>query len=396
MAVIGEGTYVVRGPARIAFDGCEAEIMGSECSGCETVVPVGRTFTIKVKKSGCRYTLTPPNATLEYSRIGEKFYEVKERIVNSFLERRNDGIVFIGPPDKGKSTLSILVHNTLRSRLKEGSTALVTTDIGQNEVYAPCFVSASSDVVLPGVQSRLLDNCFVGSTSPPQAIEKYFHCVNRVVRKLVSEGYKVVVDTDGWINGLRGIYSKLAITTLLSNPLIVLSSLNDRDRSMIEYFYSPNILHYVVEGLETKKREERRLHRVRLIAKELRGASHMFFNESMVRILGLPVFNGRSIDPKTLELRNVVYAEENEGIITLVLRRGSKPVKPKRNVNVLVEGWERGLIASLYYESEVKGLGVVESVDYKRRGVTLVSSYRGPVDIVEIGVARFPEVFGRS
>ncbi len=392
MGNLEPGYYKVRGPASVSLDSCSAEVMGYECTGnCSFTVPIGRTYSMIVYER-CSYEISPLEAEVEKDSLGKHLYRVRNEITSIASEGEYDGLVFIGPPDSFKSTLSTLVYNSLSKTRKP---AYITVDIGQNEIFLPAFVSGTTiNPLFPGNRPGLHHDCFTGVISPPSDIEKYIYCYLRIKKMLELDKHKpIIVDTDGWIEGLAALYSKMAIAQSFERPLVVYTGLHQLEERILAYWYPGSTVKYSFPAIPgSKSRSERRIHRQRIVMKAFNDPSRHTVSPDETSIIGLPVFTGSRVDVSDLGFKGIIYSEMNSWG-KLVLVTGNNVRIPKlRGVERLIQGWEKGLMIALYHKGTVSGIGLIERVDYTRKKIVFIADRNVKYDLIEVGKTRFPEV----
>ncbi|MEB3806849.1 MAG: hypothetical protein GSR73_04960 [Desulfurococcales archaeon] len=386
--MLGRGVYLLRGPGMLRVVEGEGEVLGYPVSaGDSIVIPVGRGVLARFQE-GSRASYTG-----RWEAVGPEVYDDWDRLASSLAKR--DRILLVGPSDSGKSTLASWIANKLAST---GSRVLyATVDIGQNENYCPGFTSSSvvEGPFIPGSGGRLYRVCFVGSFTPRDAVHRYIGCSSSILRGWTSP---VVLDTDGWVSPWEGLESKVAVAEAADVDRVVAVGLEER---YVEF------LRKRLAGVEvtvipppyrgSKSREERRIHRERLVAKALAGARERSYSLDRVPLYGAPLFVGEPLDPKPFSemLGSTVYYAERAGGGVRVVVRGRARSQP--GVVFVRSGWERGLLVSLWHE----GLGfpgLVTRVNYRARAIYVLTGFEGDPEYIEAGVARLdPDSFsGRA
>jgi polynucleotide 5'-kinase involved in rRNA processing len=392
MGNLEPGFYRVRGPASISLYTCSAEVMGYECSGdCKFTVPVGRTYSLKILEP-CNYNVSPIDAVVENDPLGEHLYRLKNEIVDKACRQVFDGLVFIGPPDSFKSSLSTLVYNSLS---KEEDPAFITVDIGQNEIFLPAFVSGTTiSPLYPGNRPGVQYNCFTGVISPTMDTVKYLYCYMRIKNILELEKRKpIIVDTDGWMEGLSALYTKITIAQSFKKPLVVYTGLHHLEENVLNYWYQGSTLKYNLPMLPgSKSRSERRTHRQRIVMKAFNNPSRHVVSLGEVNIIGLPVFTGSPIDIRDLGFRGVIYAEMNKQGKLVVVTDNTSRIPRLKGIEKLSQGWEKGLIIALYFKGWITGVGLIDRIDYNKKRISFIANKNVKYDLIEVGKTRFPEV----
>ena len=371
-----EGVFLLRGPCSLKVVEGSVEALGGRLGEGEfVVVPAGRSIALRsegarVEVSGCEPEAWNPEG---YGR----FEEAASHAGSS------GRVVLVGPTDSGKSTLAAWILN------RWGGGWLLEADIGQNEVFAPGFEALTRPlqrVVVPGFLESFDKPrpCFVGSFTPSAAESKYLACAASLSRR--AEG-RLVVDTDGWVQRWGGLYSKAALAAATRAELVISLGLAKGSCSVLEDVSGVEVLclSKLVEGSE-KSREERSLHRDRLLARRLIGAKEWRLSLDEVEVRGAPVLHGTPIPLE--EARNIepsaVYAEAQEGGVAVVAK--GRPLG-RSGVRFVRLGWEKGLLAAVHAKGEVE-LAVILSVDYRARKITIASRVESKPTVIEAGLVR--------
>ena len=365
-----EGAMLLVGPQRVRVLEGSLEVLGAGVGeGGEFIVPAGR--RIPAYSSG---------ALVEAGRVeplDEGAYERLDGVARGLAGAGS--VMLVGPGDSGKSTMAAWIYNR-----STGERLIVTLDVGQNEVYMPGFTASAMPrkPAIPGSMDGLTGACFVGSFSPARAMPRYIACASRLTR-----GRTPIVDTDGWVAPGRGIESKLLAARAVGADKILAIGLGP---DAIRLFEAEGLDVVVLDRLagSEKSREERRLHRDRLMASRLAGGRVKPYSVDEVPVVGAPVFGGSPLDREALKGIDprAVYGEaQSDGIV--IVSRG-RPRMP--GVRVLRPGWEEGLVAALWPRSGgVPVPGVVARVDYQRRRIMVYSSsHPESVRLLEVGVDR--------
>ncbi|MCE4601823.1 MAG: hypothetical protein F7B18_01425 [Desulfurococcales archaeon] len=364
-----EGAFKVSGPASLRIVEGTVNLLGATLGEGSTItVPVGRTYLASTPSA--LIDVAPSPDRVVKASLGE--YEEYEDVARQVKDSRNP--VIVGPTDAGKSTLAAWALNLASS---SGDARLMTTDVGQNEVYCPGFIALAkplNGVALPGAAFNVEASCFVGSFTPARAEARYLLCSSRLSRR---PGW-TIVDTDGWVTPWEGLELKAALASSIGSSLIVAMGLPPEHVRYLKDTSGVEVLAIQARAGHGKSREERRRHRERLLAKHLVGGRSRPVKVGDTPVYGAPVFVGTPLqDPGP----GAVYGEERmDGVVRVV--RGEA-----RGRGVLKLGWEKGLLAGLV-RGDMAYPGVVERIIYQRRVVVVYTRYDGPVDYLIVGTAR--------
>ncbi len=369
-----EGALLLEGPGRVTVRRGELEVLGAVVpEGDSIVVPAGRRVPALA-----RSPVEAEHSLASVTPLPRGWYERVDNLA-SRIASEGERVMLVGPSDAGKSTLAAWIANKWA-----GGATLLTVDVGQNEVFCPGFASAApvKPPVIPGaVDAGSVSSCFVGSFTPRQAVDRYIYCAGR----LAGSG-RLVVDTDGWVARWDGLASKAAVAAVAGADLIVAVDLGEREAAVLERLSGARVERITRLVESTKSREERRVHRERLLAKWIAGAPETSYKADKVPVIGAPVFNGDPVDPRLasdlLGVR-VVYAERVGGEIVAVVRGRARRSPGARLVR---EGWEKGRIAAVHAAGAVWP-GIITRVNYRSREITVLTRAGPEAELVEVGSA---------
>ena len=376
-----DGAYIVVGPSSIAVSRGEVEVFGvSVGPGERLVIPIGRRVAVRVRGS----ISVAGGEVLEASREAFNALEDAARRLAE-LEGR---VVLVGPTDSGKSTLAAWASSISGSYL-------LTVDVGQNEYYAPGFETLvkppSSLPLIPGSSAEIRGNCFVGSFTPSGSIDRYLSCASMLAHKAPLAS-RLFVDSDGWVSGPGALEAKLALLEAVgADHVVFIGDAGGLAQRLPSLLPSARVARLPrPPGLGSKSREERRLHRERLVALRLVGGRDVPVNASKVPVAGSPVFSCTEPSGGALELGqapDLIYIEKCGDRTTAVFRRRPRGPLP-RGVRVLVDGWERGLIAGIVDPLGGHHLALVTRVNYRSRVITVKTQYSGDLKGLILGKAK--------
>lgn len=371
-----EGFYLISGPASVKVVSGFVDVLGFRVLPPSFfVVPIGRSVLARISGE----VVISSGSMVSIDGSSYEFLDSVASIVSGY-----DRIMVVGPMDSGKSTLSAWVLNKMYSKGVKAYYLMV--DIGQNEVYCPGFVTLASPKppVIPGYSGSFeeVKPCFVGSFTPSEAIDRYVACVS----KLSKIDKPLVMDTDGWVSE-EGLNIKAKLARIAGVKVIVTLGLDDRMLEELKSNVEVEILSLPRIAPHRKDREDRRIHRERLIKLRLLEAKPVKVKAEGITVEGLPVLRGKMVDPSIVGsmARNIVYAELLEEGSLVVVYRGRPPGGLKGLL--LPEGWEKGLLVAVECDNEVKP-GVIEKIDYRSRSIIIITTCKGKVERIEVGKAR--------
>lgn len=372
------GVYLVRGPSSIRVERGIVEVLGAtKGEGGRIVVPSGRSIPVYCEDAVVE--VTPQPSAME--KGDPETYKRMSETASLLAESRNP--VIIGPSDSGKSTLAVWAYNIAAGRR---DSRIMTLDIGQNEIYAPGFAALGKAGLpaVPGGSFDLEGTCFIGSFTPRGNEAKYLYCAHKL-KKMTKDW--VIVDTDGWVSYWEGISLKMALASILDSSFVALIGLDKRAEKLFRDTVGVDTVTLERPPIRAKDRAERRTHRDRLIARQLVDAKKRPIRLKETSIYWAPLFKGEPLDMSTLQsmagASKPLYGEKSPEGITIVSRRSIR----MQGINTLREGWERGLIASLTHKNRGH-LAILEKISYTSMTMSVLTSYQGPIDYVEVGVAR--------
>ncbi|WP_083774112.1 Clp1/GlmU family protein [Acidilobus saccharovorans] len=317
------GCVAVRGPSIIAVNDGDIRVLGAQVPpGSSLTVPVGRAVIVEGNGD------LSVNGQLEPCD-GESLKAI-EGVVEEVRGARR--IILVGPSDSGKSTLAAYLYNS------GAVNSVISTDVGQNEVYCPGFEALSMPrrPFLPGSpQDQPLSACLVGDFTPRGLEGRYMSCAIRLSRLSGS----FVIDTDGWVSQ-EGVELKAALSLAVNADAVVAIGLDSDAVVALRHEKAGPLVAVPRLAPASKSVPERRANRDRLIASCIMRSKR-----------------------RTLRLEGLAMEGRGPG-----------------------EDWQ-GLLVGL----EGPGsdyFGVVERGPSRSGAITVISEYLGDVTAVKLGRAR--------
>jgi polynucleotide 5'-hydroxyl-kinase GRC3/NOL9 len=396
-------SLLIDGPSSVTLISGEAEILGAPFKTEERIViREGKRIPFEIVERSEFNIVLGENTSFEEidgSTILSSWVNASEEILSV---EKSLSIMVIGNVDSGKSSFCTYVAN---KALEKGfKVAVIDADLGQSDVGPPATIGFSrilapvKDLFEVEVESA----CFIGLTSPSrvtvEVIEKLSSLKSIALRCAVD---LLIINTDGWVEGEEATAFKLNMVEELAPDIVVgmqrendlapiLSGLKER---MVLTVESPPVI-------RVRDREKRKILRELSYKKYLKDAKIQSYPLTWINVEGafLKVRNQKSEILK--ELRQLLgisplYLEETSNNFLVVLRKSDwidKEVVKKietdygKRVKIIREGDEEGLLVAFQDADRVfLGIGIIESIDYKRMVMKVFTSVYKNVATVLIG-----------
>ncbi|MEM1927251.1 MAG: Clp1/GlmU family protein [Acidilobaceae archaeon] len=223
----------VFGPALIKVEKGIVSVLGAELEqGDSFPVDEFRSYVVRAEADALLVVELGAGARLEPSALEEEPYSEWVSVADEIVDECRDvfcRIAVIGPVDAGKTSIVALIAN--RALAAGVRPAVVDCDIGQADLGPPGFTGLAFPSSWVSWLRRLDPEFlrFVGSIEPAVVSEELILACRELVEKAStsSKADVVIVDTDGWIEGLRALKHKLALLRALraSHVVVVGSSI---------------------------------------------------------------------------------------------------------------------------------------------------------------------------
>lgn len=332
--------------------------------------------------------------------------------INS-LSSRKGVIVVIGDVDSGKTTFCTLVANcALRRGLK---VAFINKDPGQADMFLPTTISAAllEGPVIDLSQVNPTVSFFVGKTTPTGVVDRILVGLSKLYREVQDRADLIVVNTSGWVRGERAKELKLlTIEVLGASDVVLLKRNNELDhiaKGLSNRFGKIGALHMIdaLRGAKVKSHEERKFLRESRYLRYFTNAKRRVLDLSKLDITCGILGSGVRLDKKDTDVismllgANVVHAEEVADSMLVVIGKGSQPKKEailnakrifgKETIKIFQEGEERGIIIGLINGMGLRGLGLIQRIDYASGRVDVLTPYEGGVSAVGFGCLKLDD-----
>ncbi|MCX7925826.1 MAG: Clp1/GlmU family protein [Fimbriimonadales bacterium] len=319
-------------------------------------------------------------------------------------------VLVLGATDVGKSTFCSLL---LKLQQQAGrSVGFVDLDVGQTTVGPPAAFSS----VLINKPYELLHElsphsmAFLGDVSPVRHVSLALIGARRVLDGLTPlQPESVVVDTDGYIGGWHGRAYKIMLVDLLRPQAIVALQRADELEPILGALrlradwklYELSVPKTILRKSPPHRAQHRRVAFARYFEKAL---SHTLPLEQF-RFIGRRLGSGQPLSEARKRFladqirAELLHAETIGDSLHLIVRQPLSDAQIETlmtlaNVNKLVmlpqSAYHNLLVGLIDYTGQCYGLGLIETLDYKARTLTVLSPVRSvqPVRWVQLGYLR--------
>jgi polynucleotide 5'-hydroxyl-kinase GRC3/NOL9 len=406
--VLEEGSIArLYGPARVRVASGQVMVLGAIYeAGSEFYVHPVRSYGVKALVESRLVVELGSGGSVEKPSPGEEPLDRWVYLVDHALRRGCRGFIVLGPTDAGKSSMAALVSN--RALLRGLQPGLVDADVGQADIGPPAFVSAARPrgFVLWLRELWPEKMRFIGYITPARNERRIVAAVVDLARWLRSAGSDVVVvDTDGWVQGVQSLEYKLEAAHYagLDTVLVVgdeklyrmVARAWGRRGCGVVYLPSPS-------QKRSRERGDRRSLRSEAYRRFLGNAAPRRLDLSGLTILGSCFYMGDRLSAETAAgfssvLRTrVLAASETYDTIYVVTAGQADPAGIEKlseamdkQVYILdINNMKGALVALLGPGGEEAALGILDSIDPAADRATILTSYRGEVTGIIVGGTR--------
>lgn len=223
---LGPGeAFRVYGPARISVIEGSLSILGADLRPGDSVEIASLRSYAVFSENGAKVSIElGDEGRIEAPAKGEDHYIEWLRIADEILDGlEGPGVVAVmGPVEAGKTSYAALLANRALSR--GIAPAIVDADIGQADIGPPGFIALG----MPGSWVSWLRALepealkFIGSIEPGPVAGKLIVAVSELVRLALDSGAGlVVIDTDGWTQGLQAAEVKADLASTAGADAVV-------------------------------------------------------------------------------------------------------------------------------------------------------------------------------
>jgi polynucleotide 5'-hydroxyl-kinase GRC3/NOL9 len=287
-------------------------------------------------------------------------------------------VLVLGASDRGKSTYC---HFLARELCGTGEqVAFVDADIGQKDVGPPATVSLGFADAAAGLSAaRLAGFYFVGHVNPVAHFLTIVIGTQRMALAAADAPF-VVVDTVGLIHGSGRALLGYQIEALEPDAIVALER-DDELEPVLKAHRHRRILRLPVSARAVaKSARARRALRERAFCAHFAGAQDLEVPLDELVFQRWSLLNGTPVQDARF-----VYAETIADGVIGVSEHGAP--QHHRGLTVLPAGFERELLCGVGdHAGRVQGLGIINSIDFRRRTVSLFTAVpRRRVHVVQPG-----------
>jgi polynucleotide 5'-hydroxyl-kinase GRC3/NOL9 len=402
----------VTGPLRVRVESGQILVLGAIFKAGEGFeVSEYRSYAIKALDDSVINVEMSEGAILENPRPDEEVLDKWVAEADDILRRGCRTIVVLGPTDAGKSSFTALLAN--RALLYGYHVGVVDADVGQADVGPPACVSAATveKFVLWLRELRAKYIRFVGSITPQRAEERIIAGVVDLAAKLRHNDSVdvIVVDTDGWVQGVSSVEYKAEIARYIGADAVVVVG-DDKLYGMVYRVFAglPCGVRFVPSPRVRRERDrgERRELRREAYQRYLKPLVEREVDISRLSILGSCYFTGEPIrDARQLVLFAetlgvpVLAASETYDTVYIVTQgqprqQGVQQLSEKlgKQVYILDVNLARNALVSIIGEDgEEKGIGILREIDFARGRARIATAYAGAIKGIVLGHIRLSE-----
>lgn len=400
-------TLLVDGPSSVTVLSGEARILGAPLKvGERFVIREGKHIPFETVKTSVFDLVLGENASfeeIEGSTIPPSWENASEELVSG---RKSLTVMVVGDVDSGKSSFSTyLANKALEKKLK---VAVVDADLGQSDIGPPSTIGFSriTSPVKDLFEVEAESAYFIGLTSPSGVTAEVIEKLSSLKGKASKDDF-LIINTDGWVDGEDATAYKVKLIEEVAPDVVVgiqrenelssiLGALKDR---RVYSLNSPSVI-------RARDREKRKILRELGYKKYLKDAKIQSYPLNWINVEGtffktknFSVKSARRIE-ELLEM-HPVYFEETPAGAFLVLKKGEwiddyiiSKIESEfgKKVKIIREGEEEGLLVA-FQDSDGKflGIGIIRSIDYKRRVMKVFTPAYKDVATILVGQIKLDE-----
>jgi polynucleotide 5'-hydroxyl-kinase GRC3/NOL9 len=342
-----------------------------------------------------------------------KWLELADTLLDSI--DRPSIIAVVGPVESGKTSYAALLANRAISRGL--APAILDADIGQADIGPPGFISLSypEGWITWLRELNPVAMKFVGSIEPSHVVGRMISGINSLIRRALKDGLGlIVIDTDGWVQGLQAIEAKIDILDSIGIDALIVMGDRLLYESLRRSLSAPTYLLPSPTVKITRNPSDRKTLRKENYRRFI-GNNKREIDLRKVAIKGSCLLNGSPVEDDSIKryvkevLDNKVLAiSELPGTLCIALESTEPPeaqqvkVLQKRlnkDIIVIYSGGFRGVLSSLRDPEGYDHPAILSDLDFSEKKAIFITSYTGEVREVIFSRIRltneFDEIRGR-
>ncbi len=407
----------ISGPASISVEKGAIRVLGANYNaGSRVVINRFRSYAVKILEDETVVKVSlGDGGSVEEPSPGEEVIDYWEnastKIIEYCREHEHCIITIVGPVESGKSSYTCMLSNLLLSN--NIPVTVIDADIGQADIGLPGFISMSTPskplLWLRDLQAEEL--YFVGSITPSIYTHRVISGIEKLLLKALKRSRAVVIDTDGWIHGGQAVEYKIdLIRTIKPDHIVVLGEGLNHILKRTFKNTSINVIELPSPKIVRKRnREDRRYLRSKAYRRYLEKAKIRKLKIDETPIIGSYLFSGESID--LTKISNAIsplgikplYASLLHETVFIVIDRPTNiknivdimnTLFPNKEIYVFTKGFERGLLVSILdSELEDRAPGIILSIDFDKKEITIQTPYEGEIRAIHVGKIKLSETW---
>ncbi len=400
----------VYGPAKARVTEGQVMVLGAIYGdGSEFTVPRYRSYALKGLVESAVEMELGVGGTVENPTPGEEPLDKWVAEIDRALRRGCRGFMVLGPVDAGKSSIAALIAN--RALLYGHRPGVVDADVGQADIGPPACISAAR-VRKPILWLRSLRAermRFVGYITPQKAERRITAGIVDLAHWLRSSGSDViVVDTDGWVQGIQSLMYKLEAAHLAGLDTLVVVGDEKLSRMAVSAWGRRGCGVIALASpakKRTRDRGDRRSLRSEAYRRYLSPLVPREIDLSKIMVLGSCFYSGEKLPPETASAYSAmlrVHVEAaSETYDTVYVATYGQPDPSSiaklsdalgKQVYILDKNNMRGTLVALVAPSGVEeAIGLLEEIDFARDKAVIRTPYSGDVVGIIVGGTRLSE-----
>ncbi len=401
----------VIGPAHVRVISGQVLVLGAVFdAGKEFFVHQYRSYAIKGLVESLVEIRLESGGSLENPLPGEEIIDKWVSVIDSLIQRECRRIVVIGPSDSGKTSIAALIAN--RSLLRGYKVGVIDADVGQADIGPPSTVSAAmvpcQILWLRELRAQYIR--FIGSITPQRNERKIVAAVVELANRLIQAGADtIVVDTDGWVQGINSIEYKAEITRFIKAHSVVVVGDQQLYQSIKNMFQGLPCGAVFLESPRVRRersREDRRVLRKEAYKRYLTPLFERVISLDKVSLYGSCFFSGRRLRGYEAELQKLLRVNVlavSETIDTYYVVTSGQPLpqhvatateKLGKQVYILDVNLAKNAVLSIIgSDYEEKAIGLLKEIDFDKNTVTIATPYTGEVRGIIFGSIRLSDEF---